>query len=110
MHIKSYEMHIKSNEEIKYLWWCAATELALQISHLVDMEPITLRQAIEHNWTGPFAILVEITKQTNMDSFEIKDSSMANVAMEVSNERTASKKLIEVGLKLKIVNPILDIV
>ena len=72
------------------------------------MEAITLRQAFHHEPSHVFAILVDIRKRTDKDLFEIEDSSIKNIIMEVKTERPAIRKLTETGLKVKIVNPELD--
>lgn len=75
------------------------------------MEPITLTQVLAMGASpeDPFAILVDITKKTNQNCFEIKDSSKTEMTMEVKSERMVLRKFTEVGLRVKIVNPTLDL-
>ena len=75
------------------------------------MEPITLTQvlALGESPEDPFAILVDITKKINQSCFEIKDSSKTEMIMEVQSERMVLRKFTEVGLRVKIVNPTLDL-
>ena len=65
--------------------------------------------ALDASPEDPFCILVDITKKINQDCFEIKDSSKTEMTMEVKSERMVLRKFTEVGLRVKIVNPSLDI-